>query len=66
MAAEEQGPRYPLWAYGAVGVALVLAALWLIAAVIGFVLGLIKLAVVVVLAVALVAWIVGHKADRRR
>ncbi len=46
------------------GVAVVLAALWLISAVVGFLFGLVKLAVIVILAIALVGWIVGKKAAR--
>jgi hypothetical protein len=64
MAADDDAPRYPLWTYGLVGVAMVLAVLWLVGTVIGFLLGLIKLAVVIVLAGALVAWALGKKADR--
>ena len=41
-----------------------LAAIWLVSAVVGFLLGLVKLAVVVILAIALVGWIVGKKAAR--
>ena len=36
--------------------------LWLISAVVGFLLGLVRLAVIVILAIALVGWIVGKKA----
>jgi hypothetical protein len=65
MAADDDATRYPLWSYGLVGVAIVLAVLWLVGAVIGFLLSLIKLAIVVVLAAALVAWALGKKTDRR-
>ena len=45
-------------------IAIVLAGLWLLSAVIGFLFGLLKVAVIVVLVVALVGWIVGKKASR--
>ena len=64
MADDRAAPRYPLWAYAVVAVAIVLAALWLLGAVVHFLIGLVKVAIVVVLAVALVAWIIGRKADR--
>ena len=57
-------PRYPTWAYVVVAVAIVLAAIWLLGAVVHFIIGLVKVAVVLVLALALVAWIVGKKAER--
>jgi uncharacterized membrane protein required for colicin V production len=47
-----------------VAVAVVLAALWLLSAIIGFLFGLLKIVVIVVLAVALIGWIVGKKAAR--
>jgi hypothetical protein len=53
-----------LWTYAVVAVAVVLAALWLLAAVIHFVVGLVKVAIVVVLALALMAWVVGKKSER--
>jgi hypothetical protein len=62
--AEVERPSTPLWWYALVAIAVVLAALWLISAVIGFLFGLVKLAVVVILAVAVVGWIVGKKASR--
>lgn len=64
MAAADDAPRYPLWTYGLVAVAVILAALWLLGAVIGFLLGVLKLAIIVVLAAALLAWAVGKKAER--
>ncbi len=57
-------PRYPTWASVAVAIAIVLAAIWLLAAVVHFIIGLVKVAVVVVLAVALVAWVLGKKSER--
>ncbi len=53
-----------MWAYVVVAAAIVLAAIWLLAAVVHFIIGLVKVAVVLVLAIALVAWIVGKKAER--
>ena len=41
-----------------------LGALWLLSALVGFLLGIVKFAVVVILAVVFVGWIVGKKADR--
>ena len=63
MAAPER-PTTPLWWYGLVAVAAVLAVLWLTAAIVGFVLGLVKVAVVVILGIAAVSWVVNSKADR--
>jgi hypothetical protein len=62
--ADVERPSTPLWWYALVGVAVVLAAIWLVSAVVGFLLGLVKLAVVVILAIAVVGWIVGKKAAR--
>jgi len=42
----------------------VLALLWLTAAIVGFLLGLVKIAIVVVLGVAVVGWVLNSKADR--
>ena len=63
MAAPER-PATPLWWYAIVGLAILLAALWVVHVVVGFVLGLVKVAIVVILAVALVSWVVGSKAER--
>jgi hypothetical protein len=62
--ADIERPSTPLWWYGLVAVAVVLAAIWLISAVVGFLLGLVKLAVVVILAIAVVGWVLGKKAAR--
>lgn len=62
--AEAERPSTPLWWYGLVGLAAILAALWVISAVVGFLLGLLKIAIVVILAIAVVSWVVGRKADR--
>jgi hypothetical protein len=62
--ADVERPSTPLWWYALVGIAVVLAAIWLVSAVVGFLFGLLKLAVIVILAVALVGWIVGKKASR--
>jgi len=58
------GPRYPTWTYLIVVVAVVLAGLWLLGAVVHFLIGLVKVSIVVVLAVAIVAWVVGKKGER--
>jgi len=62
--ADVERPSTPLWWYAIVAIAIVLAGLWLLSAVIGFLFGLLKVAVIVVLVVALVGWIVGKKASR--
>ena len=62
--ADVERPSTPLWWYAIVAIAIVVAGLWLLSAIIGFLFGLLKIAVVVVLAVALVGWIVGKKASR--
>jgi hypothetical protein len=64
MAADDDAPRYPLWTYGLVALAVVLGALWLVGVVIGALLSLLKVAIIVVLAAAAVAWAVGKKAER--
>jgi uncharacterized membrane protein len=66
MAAPDDKLRYPLWTYAVVGVAILLAVMWTIAAVIGFLVGLVKVVIVLVLAAALVAWVIGQKSERRR
>ena len=63
MAAPER-PSTPLWWYGLVGVAVILAVLWIISAVVGFLLGLVKVAIVIILAIAAVSWVIGRKAER--
>jgi len=62
--AEPERPTTPLWWYGLVAVAAVLAALWLFSVVVGFLLGLVKVAILLILAVALVSWALGNKAAR--
>ena len=62
--AAPQRPTTPLWWYALVAIAVVLAALWLIAAAVGFLLGLVKLAVLVILGIAVVGWVIRSKADR--
>lgn len=57
-------PATPLWWYGLVAFAAVLAVLWLISAVVGFLLGLVKVAIVVILAIAALSWVIGSKAQR--
>jgi hypothetical protein len=62
--ADVERPSTPLWWYGVVAIAGLLAALWLISTVIGFLFGIVKVAVVVVLAIAVVGWAVGKKSSR--
>jgi hypothetical protein len=62
--AAPERPTTPLWWYGLVALAGVLAVLWAVKVVVGFVLGLVKVAIVLILAVALVSWALGNKADR--
>ena len=45
-------------------VAIVLAVVWLVSTVLGFLLGLVKLAVLVILGIAVVSWVIRSKADR--
>jgi len=47
-----------------VAIAVVLAVLWLVSAVVGFLLGLVKLAVLVILGIAVVGWVIRSKSDR--
>jgi len=47
-----------------VAIAVVLAVVWLVSAVLGFLLGLVKLAVLVILGIAVVSWVIRSKADR--
>ena len=63
MAAPER-PTTPLWWPALVAIAVVLAVVWLISAVVGFLLGLVKLAVLVILAIAVVSWVVRSKSAR--
>jgi hypothetical protein len=53
-----------MWWYGLVGLAAILAALWALSVVVGFLLGLVKAAVLLILAVAIVSWVLGNKAAR--
>jgi hypothetical protein len=62
--ADVERPSTPLWWYAIVAIAVVLAALWLISAAVGFLLSVLKLVVIVILAVAFVGWIVGKKTRR--
>ena len=57
-------PSTPFWWYGLVALALVFAVMWVISAVVGFVFSIIRLAVLVILAVALIGWVVNKKAAR--
>lgn len=62
--ATPERPSTPLWWYGLVVVAAVLAVLWLIAAVVGVLLGLVKIAIIVILGIAVVSWVLNSKAER--
>jgi hypothetical protein len=62
--AAPERPTTPLWWYGLVGLAALLAVLWIVKLVVGFVLGLVKVAIVVILAIALVSWVLTSKAER--
>jgi hypothetical protein len=59
-----QRPTTPLWWYALVAIAVVLAVVWLISAAVGFLLGLVKLAVLVILGIAVISWVIRSKADR--
>jgi hypothetical protein len=54
----------PLWWYLLVGIAALFAVLWLVSAVVGAIYGLVKVAVLVILAIAAVSWAVNRKAGR--
>ena len=56
--------RYPLWAYAAVGIAALLVLLWIVRAVLGAIAGLINLAIIVVVAMAVIGWAVNRQNDR--
>jgi energy-coupling factor transporter transmembrane protein EcfT len=62
--AAPERPSTPLWWYGLVGLAALLTVLWVVRIVVGFVLGLVKVAILLILAVALVSWVLGKKAER--
>ena len=64
LVAAPERPTTPLWWYGLVGLAALLAVLWIVKLVVGFVLGLVKVAIVVILAIALVSWVLTSKAER--
>ena len=53
-----------MWWYGLVALAALLAALWVVKLVVGLALALVKLAILVILAIALVSWVLGSKAER--
>jgi hypothetical protein len=57
-------PATPLWWYGLVALAALLAVLWLTAVIVGFLLGLVKVAVLVILGIAAVSWVLNSKAER--
>jgi hypothetical protein len=60
----DEETRYPIWVYAVVGVAIVLAVLWLVRAVLGALAGLIQTAIIVVLALAVIGWAVNQKNER--
>jgi hypothetical protein len=62
--AAPERPATPLWWYGLVVVAAILAVLWLTAAIVGFLLRLVKVAILVILGIAAVSWALNSKADR--
>ena len=62
--AAPQRPTTPLWWYGLVALAALLVVLWVVKVVVGFVLGLVKVAIVVILVIAAVSWVLGSKAER--
>jgi hypothetical protein len=62
--AEVERPSTPIWWYLLVAVAVVLAVVWLLGTVISFVFGLVKLAVLIILGLAVVGYVVSRKADR--
>jgi hypothetical protein len=64
VAAPAKRPTTPLWWYGLVALAALLAVLWVVKIVVGLVLGLVKVAIVVILLVALVSWVFQSKAER--
>ena len=64
MAAPERPSKTPLWWYGLVALAALLAVLWVVKIVVGLVLGLVKVAIVVILGIALVTWVFQSKAER--
>ena len=61
--AGEQRPTIP-WGSIAITAILLLAALSVIGAIVRTVIGVVKLVIVVVLAVAVISWVVGKKTDR--
>jgi hypothetical protein len=64
LAAVDDETRFPLWVYGVVGLALVLFVLWIVRAVLGAIAGLVQMAILVVLAMAVIGWAVNAKNER--
>ena len=64
MADDVRRPSNPIGWYVLVGIAAVLAIFWALSAVISFVVGVVKIAVVVILVLALVGYVVSRKANR--
>jgi len=62
--ADDEAGGAPGWWPVVVGIAVVLGALWLFKVVVGVIVGLVQIAILVVLAVALIGWAVNHKLER--
>jgi hypothetical protein len=61
---EPERPATPLWIYGLVALAAVLAFLWVVKVIVGVLLGFVKVAIVVILAAAVVGWVLEQKTER--
>ncbi|MEO7555558.1 MAG: hypothetical protein ABIV94_03005 [Acidimicrobiales bacterium] len=61
---DDEARGAPWWWPLVVGVALVLGALWLLKVVVGVIVGLVQIAILVVLAIALIGWALNHKLER--
>jgi hypothetical protein len=62
--AEIERPSTPIWWYLLVAVAVVVAVFWLLGAVISFVVGIVKLAALIILGLAVIGYVVSRKVDR--
>jgi hypothetical protein len=61
---QPERPATPLWIYGLVALAAGLAFLWIVKVIVGVLLGFVKVAIVVILAVAVVGWVLEQKTER--
>jgi hypothetical protein len=61
---QPERPATPLWIYGLVALAAVLAFLWVVKVIVGLLLGFVKVAIVVILVVAVVGWVLQQKTER--